>query len=95
MGQDPWRGMAWYLDFKSFSAHPILGKGITDYIGFIYSTAPGTESFARKQLFAGGHGAYFSLLSTFGIGGILYFIIILWGGVILSFQKNKTIYKLR
>ena len=89
MGQDPWRGMAWYLYFKSFAAHPILGKGITDYAGFIYSTFPGTESFARQQLFAGGHGAYFSLLSTFGIGGILYFIIILWGGVILSFRKIK------
>ena len=89
MGQDAWRGMAWYLYFKNFSAHPIFGKGISEYSGFIYSTVTGTKDFARQQLFAGGHGAYFSLMSTFGIGGIVYFIIVLWGGIILSFKKIR------
>ena len=89
MGQDAWRGMAWYLYLKNFVAHPFFGKGISDYTGFIYSPIEGTEYFARTQLFKGGHGAYFSLLSTFGIGGILYFIIILWGGIILAFKKIK------
>jgi O-Antigen ligase len=89
MGQDAWRGMAWYLYFKNFVDHPVFGKGITEFSGFIYSPIKGTEDFARHQLFAGGHGAYFSLLSTFGIGGIIYFIIVLWGGIILSFRKIR------
>lgn len=89
LGQDPWRGMAWYLFFKNFASNPLFGKGITDYTGFIYSTLPGTEEFARQQLFAGGHGAYFSLLSTFGVGGITYFIIMVWGGAFLALKKIK------
>ena len=89
LGQDIWRGTAWYLYLKSFIANPIFGKGISDYTGFIYSSFPGTEHFVRQQLFSGGHGAYFSLLGIFGIGGITYFVILVYGGIILSFKKIK------
>lgn len=89
MGQDAWRGMAWLLYFKTFAEYPIWGKGISEYQGFIYSTFSGTEEFARAQLFSGGHGSYFSLLSTFGLGGIVYFIIMVAGGIILSYRKIK------
>jgi O-Antigen ligase len=89
MGQDAWRGMAWQLYLQNFLKNPIWGKGIGTYQGFIYSNVTGTEEFARAQLFAGGHGSYFSMMSTFGVGGLLYFIIIIFGGVILAMRKIK------
>ncbi|MFW9929609.1 MAG: O-antigen ligase family protein, partial [Candidatus Thorarchaeota archaeon] len=89
MGVDVWRGTAWYMFLKSFLANPIFGKGIGDYYGFIYSPVPLTEQFARAQLFSGGHGCYFSLLGIFGLGGIIYFLIMVFGGIILSFRKIK------
>jgi hypothetical protein len=92
MGMDEWRGTAWLFFIKNFQASPIFGKGIGDYVGFIYSSAPDAEEFTRNQLFAGGHGSYLSLLSTLGIGGLFYFIIMLFGGIVLSF-KNIRLYK--
>ena len=89
MGVDEWRGLAWKLYLKNFSEYPIFGKGISDYSGFIYSNDPYTESFVRQQLFSGGHGAYFSLLGILGIGGITYFVIMVYGGIILAFKKIK------
>lgn len=88
-GQDEWRGLAWKLYLDNFLAHPIFGKGVNIYSGFIYSTHSGAEEFARQQLFAGGHGAYISILSTYGLGGITYFLILVFGGVYLSFRKIK------
>jgi O-antigen ligase len=89
MGQDAWRGMAWYLYLKSFAAHPIFGKGIGNYSSFIYSPIPGTEDFARTQMLSGGHGSYFSLLGILGLGGITYFLITMFGGIILAYRKIK------
>jgi hypothetical protein len=89
MGQDMWRGTAWYFYFKNFIIHPIFGKGIGNYTGFIYSTFPGTEDFVREQMVSGGHGSYFSALGIFGLGGIVYLIILIFGGIILSFRKIK------
>jgi hypothetical protein len=89
MGMDEWRGMAWNFLLKNFMAYPIFGKGISDYSGFIYTKDPITEIFVRRQLFSGGHGAYFSLLGILGIGGITYFVIMVYGGIILSFKKIK------
>ena len=91
LGQDIWRGTAWYFFLKNFAAHPIIGKGIGNYSGFIYSTFPGTEGFVRHQMASGGHGSYISLLSTLGLGGILYFLIMILGGIILSLKKSNKI----
>ena len=89
MGQDIWRGTAWYFFLKNFVANPIFGKGIGNFTSFIYSTVPGTEYFVRQQMIMGGHGSYFSLLGTLGLGGITYFLIMVFGGIILSFKKIK------
>ena len=89
MGQDAWRGLAWQIYFENFNDSPILGKGIIPYKGFIYSSIEGAKEFATTILFSGGHGSYFSLLSTFGLGGITYFLIMVFGGIYLSFRKIK------
>lgn len=89
MGQDAWRGLAWKLYLDNFYDSPILGKGIMAYKGFFYSSEEGAREFALSQLFAGGHGSYLSLLSTFGLGGITYFLIMIIGGIFLSFRKIK------
>ena len=89
MGQDVSRGLAWKFYLENFSKNPIWGKGIIEYQGYIYSSAEGSGEFAKEQLFAGGHGSYLSILSTFGLGGITYFLIIVFGGIYLSFRKIK------
>ncbi len=89
MGQDAWRGLAWQFYIENFNKNPIFGKGIGAYTGFIYSSFEGAKDFTSAMLFTGGHGSYLSLLSTFGLGGITYFLIMLYGGIYLSFRKIK------
>lgn len=89
MGQDAWRGLAWQFYLENFYKNPIWGKGIGAYSGFIYSSFEGAKDFTIQMLFTGGHGSYLSLLSTFGLGGITYFLIMLWGGAYLSYRKIK------
>lgn len=89
MGQDASRGLAWKIYLDNFSKHPIWGKGISEYEGFVFSALEGSAEFAKYQAFAGGHGSYLSLLSTFGIGGLTYFLIMIVGGLFLSFRKIK------
>lgn len=87
MGQDAWRGLAWQLFLKNFYSNPIWGKGIGVYKDFFYSSFEGANEFAKQMLFTGGHGSYLSLLSTFGLGGISYFLIMVYGGIYLSYRK--------
>lgn len=89
MGQDVWRGLAWKLYLKNFIDNPFWGKGIATYSGFFYSSEESAKEFASSQLFSGGHGSYFSLMSTFGLGGITYFLIYILGGIYLSVRKIK------
>lgn len=89
MGQDVSRGLAWKLYLDNFSKNPIWGKGISEYSSFFYSSDKIAQEFAKFQVFAGGHGSYFSLLSTFGLGGIIYFLIMIIGGIFLSYKKIK------
>ena len=93
LGQDTWRGLAWRFFLDNFQRNPIFGKGIGVYEGFIYSSLEGGKEFASQMLFSGGHGSYMSLLSTFGLGGITYFLIMLFGGIFLSFRKIKQYIK--
>lgn len=87
MGQDAWRALAWQLFLKNFYANPIWGKGIGISKDFFYSSFEGATEFAKQMLFTGGHGSYLSLLSTFGLGGISYFLIMIFGGIYLSYRK--------
>ncbi len=88
MGQDVSRGLAWKLYLENFIQNPIFGKGIGGPQKFILPDIPGAEMGIASQ-FAGGHGSYFSLLSMFGIAGITYFLIMVFGGIYLSFKKIK------
>ena len=89
MGQDASRGLAWKIYLDNFSKFPVWGKGISPFEGFIYSSAELSSEFAKQAAYAGGHGSYLSLLSTFGLGGLVYFLIMLLGGVFLSFRKIR------
>lgn len=90
MGQDIMRGMAWLSYYKNFLAHPIFGKGIGGSSIFIYTRYPQVETWLEQAQFSGGHGSYLSLLGLYGIGGLIYFLIMLGGGIILSFKKIRA-----
>ena len=66
-------------------------KIISKYGEFIMNpiSNPLGEEFIRQQLTAGGHGAYIGILGTFGLGGIIYLTILVFGGIIISFKKLK------
>ena len=76
---------------ENFDKSPVFGKGISNYEEFIMNPGPnpiGVE-FIRQQLTAGGHGAYIGILGTFGLGGITHILIMVFGGIILSFKKLR------
>lgn len=89
MGQDAHRGLAWKFLIDSFIENPFWGKGISTYSGFIYSEVRNAEDFARTILFSGGHGSYFSIMSTLGVGGLFYFLVMIYGGIFVAFIKIK------
>jgi hypothetical protein len=87
LGVDIGRALSWKTLWQSFLANPIWGKGIGVYQEVFYVGLEKYADFAREISFAGGHGSYLSALGIFGIGGITYFLIMLIGGIILSFRK--------
>lgn len=87
--QDKGRYMTYRLSLENFMENPIFGKGIREYEGYITATNSKEVSFIRNQLFSGGHGSYITILGTFGIGGILYLGLMVFGGIILSFFKIR------
>ena len=89
MGQDAERAMKWKFYLVTFEKNPILGKGIVEYQGYIYTLYENLGQSTGEALLSGGHGAYISLLSTFGLGGIVYFVLMVFGGIYLSFRKIK------
>ena len=89
MGQDASRGWKWMFYLDNFSKNPFWGRGISIYQEYIPPSDITSVEFVKYELVSGGHGSYFSLLSTFGLGGITYFIIMLFGGIVLSFRKIK------
>jgi len=89
IGQDNARAMAWKLYLENFEKYPVFGKGIKQYDTFFYTAKEEIRDFAKYQQFSGGHGSYFSLMSTFGIGGLLYFVLMVFGGIILSYRKVR------
>lgn len=87
MGLDLGRTLVYGLYLETFSAYPIWGKGIGEYSEFILSTVDVLQDFGRKQLIAGGHGSYLSILAIFGLGGITYFLLMLFGGLVNAYKK--------
>jgi len=86
------RFKVYQLYIKNFINNPIFGKGIMPYTGFIDIRSKDVIEFVRAQQFSGGHGSYLSILSTFGIGGLFYLLVMVFGGIVLAFRKIK-IYK--
>ena len=68
------RGVIYAEMWRIFLGNPIFGKGIGSQF-----VSPGLPAFAQQQVVMGGHGAYMSLLSLYGIVGIIHFIAnLLW-----------------
>jgi hypothetical protein len=79
--QDRFRGEAFKAYWDIFLQNPLLGKGIG------HSKVPNNLfEFATEQLVAGGHGAYLSILSIFGLGGVIYLIIMLFGTLFKGYR---------
>lgn len=89
IGADNARAMSWKLYLENFQSNPIFGKGIKQYDGFFYSSDEEIKRFASVQIIAGGHGSYFSIMSTFGLGGLLYFLTFIFGGLLISYKRIR------
>lgn len=77
-----------------FLENPIFGKGL-GYMEDSFVTVTDWRSKALKthvtqQLTSGGHGAYTSLLMTFGIGGIFFIAVMLFGGIYCAFKLIRS-----
>ena len=88
-GQDMHRFITYKLYINNFLDNPLFGKGIGPYKGFIPPLKSIQVDFIRHQQFSGGHGSYLSILSTFGIGGLFYLLVMVLGGIILAYRKIK------
>jgi hypothetical protein len=79
---DPLRAITYEYYLDIFLKNPIFGKGIGNYQGIVYDYS----DFVLEQLRAGGHCAYLSIISIFGLGGAIFLIIFLFGGLIKSYR---------
>ncbi len=69
-----------------FLERPVFGKGL----GFTEAElATGKISFFTQQAVLGGHGAYLSMLATFGIGGIFFLLVMIFGGMCYAYRIIK------
>lgn len=87
LGIDEGRALGWKLLAESFWANPIWGRGFSHINSTFYLGGSKYAAFAKEIAFGGGHGAYLSVLGIFGIGGITYLLIMVWGGVIFAYNK--------
>jgi len=92
-GDDPMRTTTYTYFWEVFLENPILGKGIGNYQVSVSSLDSNIRDFTYSQLMGGGHGAYLSALAIFGLGGLTYLILFLWGGILRSYDliKNKIL----
>jgi len=90
---DPLRAVTNEYYVKLFLQNPIFGKGIGIYQGMVDYY----PDFVLEQLRAGGHCAYLSIISIFGLGGAIFLIIFLLVGLVRSYRlafsnpQNKLI----
>ncbi len=79
-----------------FQSSPIFGKGIgfekiraqEDFFTK-YPEAIKYIEFIESQAAIGGHGAYLSILSIFGIGGLFFLMVMLYGSIYYSYRIIK------
>lgn len=85
--QDTSRSILFSYYWDIFLDNPLFGKGIGVYEERI---PPERFDFLTKNLVSGGHGAYLSILSTFGIIGAVFLAFILFGTVFKSYKLVLT-----
>lgn len=80
--QDELRLITYQYYWDTFLKNPLFGKGIGSYKGRV------TEhpDWVLTELRDGGHGAYLSMLCIFGIGGIIFISIMIFGGIIKTYR---------
>ena len=84
--QDAGRYAMYKHMWKIFCNNPVMGKGIG-----VKSEDKNIPDFLANQLFKGGHGAYFSIMAIFGLGGIYFIIITIFGSMFKAlFCKRKS-----
>jgi hypothetical protein len=95
--QDKPRYYAYLYMWEVFKEHPILGKGINYqdiriHDDFLKEHPEITDAELRHmetQIGGGGHGSYLSILSNFGIGGMFFFMVILFGSMYYAYRIFK------
>jgi hypothetical protein len=96
--QDRPRYYAYLYMWEIFKKSPILGKGINyrdrEIDEKFLEDHPEMKKSEREhvmgQLGGGGHGAYLSILSNFGIGGVFFFSVILFGSMYYAYKIFKS-----
>ena len=82
--QSKYRFEAYSVYLREFLENPIFGKGI----GF----AGGELDFVSHNLIHGGHGAYLSIMAIYGIGGLIFLCLLVFGTLYHSY-KLFNVYK--
>jgi hypothetical protein len=82
--------------WEVFKTSPIFGKGIGYTKVDLRDVSAGRANTASEKILtkiiearlsgAGGHGAYLSMMSIFGIGGIFFLIVMLFGGIYYAYR---------
>ena len=80
--QARFRFKAYEAYYNEFLKSPIFGKGV-GYTGTEYN-------FVSGNLIHGGHGAYLSVLAIYGIGGLVYFCLLVFGTLYHSYKLFKV-----
>jgi len=81
--QDSFRSVTYDYYVNSFLINPLFGKGI-GYAPEIIVGSARESDFVYQQLMQGGHGAYLSMLGLWGIGGLIFLLSMLAGGIYYS-----------
>ena len=79
--QADYRFQAYEAYYNEFFKNPIFGKGV-GYTG-------GAIDYVGSNLIHGGHGAYLSVLAIYGIGGLVYFCLLVFGTLYHSYKLFK------
>ena len=83
------RGFLFKFYLDNFLASPAFGKGIGGYAE-VGLDGEYLNEFVTTNLRIGGHGAYFSILSLFGICGAFYLIVFLFVNIIYQLRFFKS-----
>ena len=82
--------------WKIIKDNPVFGKGIGHIDVNLRDIEAGRLNTASEKLLTkiiegrvsgiGGHGAYFSMISVFGVGGIFFLAVMLFGGIYYAYR---------